>query len=112
MWKSLGFVLVPVPGTLVCATINIAAFGVRVGAHAVLFQQRKGQAGYCYVFDDPAGNKGTGAHLLASLAVPTSNTCPSASVTITYSPVGLNAAMYWIDADNAGEGLQVSIIQA
>jgi|SRR6185437_4602064 len=112
MWKSLGFVIIGTPGTLVSATINIAALGVRVGAHAVLFQQRKGQTGYCYVFDDPSGNKATGAHLLASLAVPSANTCPSASVTVTYSPVGLNAAMYWIDADNPGEGLQVSIIQA
>jgi len=112
MWKSLGRVIVTVSGILAEATANLPVPGNRLGAHAVMFQQVKGNSGWIYIFDDPSGSKVTGAHLVASLAVPTANTCPSASVTIMYAPAALNAAMYWIDADNNGEGCQVSVILA
>lgn len=47
---------------------------------------------------------------VATLAVPTANTIPSFSATIPNAMTALNAGFYSIDADNAGDGVDVSIL--
>ncbi len=47
---------------------------------------------------------------VATLAVPTTNTIPSFSATIPNAMTALNAGFYYIDADNSGDGADVSIL--
>lgn len=112
MWRSLGKVIVTTGGTPVRATNNENDPTARYGAHAMLFQQVPGNTGKIYIMDRSTGNRSSGAGVLAVLAIPTTNLLPSASATITYAPAGFNAVDFWIDAENNGEGCQVSAIQA
>jgi hypothetical protein len=45
---------------------------------------------------------------VATLAVPTTNTIPSFSVTVPDAPGGLSTLDYTIDADNSGDGVDAS----
>lgn len=81
-------------------------------AHAMLFQQVVGNTGRIYIADREAANATTGAGILAVLAIPTTNTLPSASATVTYAPAAFNLNDYWIGAQVNGEGCQVSVVRA
>ena len=110
-WKSLGAVIVAVPGVRQRLTANQAAPAARVGCEALLIQaistgKQIVNAGRVYVYDVQLG----GAPM-AVLAIPTANTIPSASATIPAAPGGLNMADYWLDADSPGDGAYVSYIR-
>lgn len=109
MWKSLGPITIVgnAAPNLIQATANLANPGSPFPVNAILFQQRKGNAGWIYIYDDPAGGD---SHLLASLAIPTNNTCPSASVSVMYAPAGLSAEFYWIGGDNPGDKCAPSVL--
>jgi hypothetical protein len=47
---------------------------------------------------------------VATLAVPTSNTVPSFSATVPNAYGVLHAEEYYIDADNAGDGVDASYL--
>ena len=109
MWTSLGAITVlgNASPNLVRATQNLPNPVQPYPANAILFQQRKGNLGWLYIYDDAAG---TDAHLLASLAPPSANTCPSATASVQYAPAGLNPLYYFIGGDNPGEKCQVSVL--
>jgi hypothetical protein len=117
-WVSLGRVTVAVPGTPVSAVTNVSPTAPQgsnqtvYSCLAILFQTVTSNAGKTYVGSSATFNKTTGVGLLAALGVPTANVIPSAGATIPNAPAALNAADYWIDADNGGEGVQVSALFA
>lgn len=108
MWVSLGHVTVAVPGTPERATRNELDPTRRYPANAVLIQQWPGNTGRVY-FGTAAMNVAAGTGILATLAVPTANTLPSASATFPI-PVGFDLSTYRIDADVVGEGPNVSAL--
>lgn len=109
MWKSLGSITVAgnASPNLVRATANQPNPAAPYPCNAILFQQRKINLGWLYIYDDPSGGD---PHLLGSLAPPTANTCPSATVSVVYAPAGENPIFYWIGGDNPGEKCAVSVL--
>ena len=101
-WTSLGPITVVTPGTLVPLTLT------RTRCEAILLQALSNgshtNTGRVYIYDR-TGNR------MATLAVPTANSIPSASATIPAAPGGLDCADYSIDADNATDGVDVSYIR-
>ncbi len=101
-WTGLGVISVPTPGT------RVALSSTDVRCEAILIQALSNgshaNTGRVYIYDR------TGKRL-ATLAVPTTNTIPSASATIPSAPGGLNAADYSIDADNATDGVDASYLR-
>jgi hypothetical protein len=61
--------------------------------------------GRVYLYDDISGNR------IATLAVPSTNTIPSASATIPVAPGGMDATNYSIDADNSTDGVDASYVR-
>lgn len=101
-WTGLGPITVATPGT------RVALSSTDIRCEAVLIQAFSNAShtntGRVYIYDR------TGKRL-ATLAVPTANTIPSASATIPSAPGGLNAADYSIDADNAADGVDASYLR-
>ncbi len=92
------------PGTLVQVTSN-----VQLRSQSLLFQAFSNAShtntGRVYLL---SGNSAATAVRFATLAVPTTNTIPSCSVTIPDSPASLSLTRFFIDADNATDGCDVS----
>jgi hypothetical protein len=117
MQTGLGVFTVVTPGTPVqVTTVNVAVpAGMQQYSprcQAILFQVLASTApqagahtntGKVYILDR---NKVR----VATLAVPTANTVPSFSATIPNAASALNANLYWVDADNSGDGVDVSIL--
>src|SRR4051812_14532369 len=101
-WTGLGTISVVTPGT----RVSLSATDIRCEALLVqaLSNASHTNTGRVYVYDR-SGNR------IATLAVPTANTIPSASATIPTAPGGLNAHDYSIDADNATDGVDASYIR-
>jgi hypothetical protein len=101
-WTGLGIITVITPG------VHVSLSATDVRCEAILIQALSNathtNSGRVYVFDR-SGNR------IATLAVPTTNTIPSASATIPSAPGGLNTHDYSIDADNAGDGVDASYIR-
>lgn len=97
--NALGVITVAVPGTPV--VIDTAA---RNNCQSILLQALSNAShtntGRVYVYVNGVR--------VATLAVPTTNTIPSFSVTIPDAPGGLTTLDYAIDADNAGDGVDAS----
>lgn len=110
MWRSKGKVTVPVPGTPVRATVNEAIPAAHLACHSLLFQALSDNAGKVYILDSQSGDPATGVGVLAVLPVPTANSIPGASATITSAPGALNLADYWIDSDAVDEGVIISVL--
>ena len=109
MWKSLGAITIigNTSPNLVRITINLQNPAQPYPVNAILWQQRKGNLGWIYIYDDQVGGD---LHLLGSLAPPSANTCPSATVSVQYAPAGLTPQFYYVGGDNAGEKCQVSVL--
>jgi hypothetical protein len=106
---SLGKVTVPSPGTAVQCTVNQASPSTRLACHAVMIQALPANTGKIYV--GLVGlNKGTLAQCIAILAVPTVNTIPAYSATLSYAPGGLNVVDFYIDSDQANDGVLVAFV--
>lgn len=111
MWRSLGKVTVAAAGTPARATANQSDPTSRYPAHALLFQAWFGNTGKVYIMEGNNPSSSTGK-ILAVLAVPTTNSIPSASATVTYAPVAFNASDYYIDVDVNGDSCLVSAIRS
>ena len=110
MWKSRGKVTVTTSGTPVRLTVNNSNPALYDGCHAFLVEQLPTNSGKLYILDSQTGSKSTLTGVLAILPPPTTNILPVASITIADAPNALNAADYWLDADNSGEGALVSVV--
>lgn len=103
---GLGVITVVTPGTKVAIDTS-----TRNNCQSILLQALSNAShtntGRVYVY--VRNTSGTPAIArVATLAVPTTNTIPSFSVTIPDAPGGLTTLDYWIDADNAGDGVDAS----
>jgi hypothetical protein len=109
-WTSLGQVTVTTPGTRVQLTINQSNPAARVGCQSLLVQAISSalhtNTGRVYLYYGA-----TGGAPLATLAVPTANTIPSAAATVPDAPGALDASGYYIDADNATDGVNASYLR-
>ena len=107
MWTGLGVVTVVTPGTKVSLGVNLASTA-SPRCEAILVQALSNAShtntGRVYVYD-------RNNNRIATLAVPTANSIPSASATIPTAPGGLNVLDYSIDADNASDGVDASYIR-
>jgi hypothetical protein len=105
---SAGVVSVVTPGTPVRASINFPDPNLNVTCQSILFQVLSNgthtNTGRVYILDQNRARVGT-------LAIPTSNTIPAYSVTIPNSTGALDVGKYYIDADNATDGVDVSYVR-
>jgi hypothetical protein len=109
--KALGAVIVAVPGTLVRATKNRDTPSDRLGAQAISFQVLKSNVGVVYI-GKASMVRATGVGVEFQLPAPSSATSgpfASASIGLPTAPAGLNAADFFVDADNANDGVLVTI---
>jgi hypothetical protein len=105
--KTFGKVVVTTAGTPERVTKNEATPAARVGAQSVFIQAWHANLGK--VFIGVSGmNKGTGAGVIATLPIPTTNIHPSFSGAIVEAPAGLNLADLFLDVDTSGEAAIVS----
>ncbi|HEY9016378.1 MAG TPA: hypothetical protein VIM84_15095 [Gemmatimonadales bacterium] len=109
-WHTLGQVTVPTPGTRVRLTSQLTDPTARYGCQSILIQAistgSHTNTGRVYLFEGPVSTVP-----LVTLAVPASGSIPSASATIPTAPSGLNAADYYVDADVATDGVNVSALR-
>lgn len=111
MLKVFGPLVVATPGTpvrasvLVTAPDNPASYKV----HAVLMQARPSNVGKVYI--GMLGlNRATLAGVATVLAIPTANSLAAFSVAHTISPAGVDLSDLWLDADNAGDGVLLTVL--
>ena len=100
--------MVLTPGNSVPVTRNQFDPSVRVPCQSILIQALSNgthtNSGRIYVLDEMKRR-------VATLSIPTEHSAPSFSATIPNAPQALNAAEYHIDADVAGDGVDVSIVR-
>lgn len=99
------------PGTPVRLTSTQADPALKFSCHAVIVQTLWDNTGKIYVGSSRL-NKATRAGIHATLAVPTANSIPSFTAALVAAPNGLNLADFYVDGDNSGEGVTVSILVA
>ena len=108
---SLGKVTVSSAGTPVIATTNQTSSSATFGCHAFMIEAWPTNTGLIYI--GTAGmNKTTGVGVLAILGIPTDNTIPTYSATVSYAPQALNLTLIYIDAAVSGNGALVSAVRA
>lgn len=104
---ALGVITVPSPGTPIRITNNLASPTTPIHCQSVMAQALSNgthtNTGRVYVMDFTLTR-------VATLAVPTSNTVPSFSATVPNAYGVLHAEEYYIDADNAGDGVDASYL--
>lgn len=102
MANSWGRIPVPVPGTPVQVSSK------HVKCHAILIEAFPSNTGKIYIGDNTL-TKGVSGEF-AVLAIPTLNTIPVYSETVTSAENAVDLFNYWIDADNPGDGVIISYI--
>ncbi len=89
------------------ATVNQTVPAKPIPCQSVLFQALSNSThtntGRIYVYD-------ANSQRVATLAVPTTNTIPFFSATVPSAPGALTPSDYYIDADNASDGVDASYI--
>jgi hypothetical protein len=101
----------PTPGTPVQVTSLLTNPQASEPVHGVMVQARKANVGAAYV-GNSAMSRSAETGLFAVLATPTSNTIPSFTAALTLAPNAINLADLWIDVDNLGDGVIVSVLIA
>jgi len=107
---SLGKVTVPVAGTPVRATANETTPAANFSCHAFMIQAWSENTGNSYVGNTSTFNSTTGEDTMAILAIPTANTIPVFTATISYASGGLNLADVWVDVEIGGDAVLISAV--
>lgn len=107
---SLGKITVASAGTIVRTTVNQSNPAAVLGCQSISFQALSTNTGKIYVGLSSLV-KATLVGGLSVLAAPTVNLFP-AYVVSSLSVAGLNAADFWLDADNNGEGVLIGLYVA
>lgn len=110
MIQALGMIPVPAPGTPVAIDTALPNPDKSMSIHGALFEQIPGQTGKIYI-GRKSMDKSSLVGVYAILAIPTTNFLPTFSVALTIAPNGLSTIEFWVDADVAGEGVLVTILQ-
>lgn len=106
MVQSLGKIAVAsagTPGQVTTATTY---------CNSILMETWPTNTGKMYIGTSASMNKSTGDGLVAILPAPTNGVLFSWSATVPYAPGGVRGDQLWIDADNSGDSLLVSIAVA
>jgi hypothetical protein len=111
MQRILGTFRVAAPGTLVRVTSLLPNPAEKFAVHGILIQACKANTGRVYI-GGPVINRTTEDGVTATLAIPTANSIPSFSEALTASPNGINAADFYIDADQPDDGVKVTVLIA
>ena len=101
----------PTPGTPVRLTSTQANPAEKFACHGVMVQALKANAGRCYVGTSVL-DKTNSTGVYAVLAIPTNNTIPSFTAALTLSPNAINLSDMYVDVDQAGDGVIVSVLIA
>ncbi len=110
MILPLGKVAVVTPGTPVPLVTSVASLpGSNYKVHAVLVQALHSNVGKVFI-GTATLTKSTFVGVLGQLAVPTANSIPAWSASLTLAPGGISLQDLRLDADNAGEGAIVSVL--
>lgn len=111
MLKALGKIT-PTPGTpvQVSSLVPQSPFP-NEPVHGVMVQALKANVGVAYV-GTSAMNRAASTGLFAQLAIPTTNTIPSFTAALTIAPNAINLSDLWIDVDQGGDGVIVSVLIA
>lgn len=110
MIASIGKLTVAIPGTKVRVTSGELDPNESLQCHGVLFQALPTNTGKVYI-GTAALNAGTLLGVLAILPIPTVNQLPTFSAALTISPNAIALQQLYIDADNADDGVLVTILQ-
>lgn len=97
-------------GTPARITANQSVPAARFQCHAIMIEALPTNTGKVYVMDRSNGVIATLVGVLAILAVPTANVIPTYTVGFSGAPNPMNAASYYIDVENTGEGVIVSVL--
>ena len=103
--------------TPVRVTANQTTPSARYVCHTLFIQQVVSNTGKIYLLDRSNGSGTTGVGVLATIPAPTLSggigvLLPWVAVTIPYAPGGINAADYYLGADNTSDKASVSAIVA
>src|SRR3990167_7769393 len=104
MIASGGKITVGTPGTPVAAIMNLPASPRPWACHGVMFQALPTNTGRVYI-GTAAVDRTTLANAFAILAIPTANILPSFSAALTIAPNGLVLNTFYVDADEADDGV-------
>ena len=111
MYGIIGKFATVTPGTPIRLTSTQADPAAKFSCHGVLIQALKSNVGVIYI-----GKSGlvrsTYANVGAVLGIPTTNFLPSFTVALTLAPNSINLSDFYIDSDNAGDGVLVSVLIA
>lgn len=116
MWKSLGQITITTSGTPVRMTSNETDANLRVACQTIFVQQTASNTGSLYFCASATADISTGSGVLAIIPAPTLNSSsvaislPCAVVTVPDAPAALNAANYYLDADEDGDIALVSVV--
>src|SRR5213592_3247255 len=112
MIKSKGKVTVTTAGAPSRLTANETNPASRIPCHAIMVEVWPTNSGKVYIMDRPNGDRATGVGVIAILAVPTANIIQVFTAGISSAPNGINLADYYVDVDNSGEAVLVTILEA
>ena len=104
-----GKVTVAVPGTPVRVTAANANPVIHAACHGIMFQTLPTNTGKIYI-GRANMNKAAFTGLFAMLVAPSASQLPNFSAAITQAPNALGVEEFYVDADNAGEGVIVTIL--
>ncbi len=111
MIQAVAAITVTTPGTLVRATSQQRLPAITLPCHGVMFQALPDNAGKVYIGRSDLV-RATFQGCFAYLPTPTTNQAPTFSAALTIAPNGLNLGDFWIDADNGGDGVLITILVA
>lgn len=111
MIKSLGLVVTLASGTPVRATFNATDPTKRQPAQSIKFSARKGNTGLVFI-----GLKGmvksTGVNVVGVVGIPpATGDWPELEFIIPVVPNGLDASDFYVDADQANDGVYIAFTQ-
>jgi hypothetical protein len=101
---SFGRIIVPLAGTPIQLTSNLANPAQYRLIHALLIQPHPANTGRVYIGIGPTFVK-SGAGQIAWLAVPGTNVSPAFSETVSYAPNAVEVTEIYIDVDNNGDSV-------
>lgn len=111
MIVSLGLVITPTPGTPVRATANATDPTKRQPAQSIKFSARKGNTGLVFI-GLKGMSKSTGANIVAIVGIPAATgDWPDVDISMPVIPNGLDASVFYVDADQANDGVYISFTQ-
>lgn len=111
MIRSLGLVVTLASGTPVRATFNQADPAKRQPAQSIKFSARKGNTGLVFI-GLKGMDKASGVNVVGVVGIPpATGDWPELNIEMPVIPNGLDASVFYVDADQANDGVYVSYTQ-